>query len=316
MEQLAETDSGSRAITETEAAMARCGTTRFDWDKSGALFQREHKQLLLQKLHSLQEDIVKTVTERRVELDILHRRARGQKAAQIFLTQLKNRWSRLDRLVKTYNEELRYKGQQFEELQNLAFLDVARLKQDGIDYDEIWALDRLMCNEDWAIYDYVRVGIDSLFVLDRVAEEQRRIRAQMNRMLDWIQRTISGLESYLESNTQALCNQLILHRVRIIANLRHAVQNLHVEFVTNEDRQQLNDLYNRAAHFLSSTFGLDSTAGSTADNLENDAEEDEDSEDEYATESGDQHLGAVLSNEVDREESLDDMVRSEEGDDI
>jgi hypothetical protein len=106
-------------------------------------------------------------------------------------------------------------------------------------------------------------------------------------MLDWIQRTIFGLESYQESNTQALCNQLILHRVGIIANLRPAVQNLHVEFVTNEDRQQLNGLYNRAADILSSTIGLDSTAGGTADNLENDAEEDEDSEDEYATESGD-----------------------------
>jgi hypothetical protein len=64
------------------------------------------------------------------------------------------------------------------------------------------------------------------------------------------------------------------------------------------------------------TFGLDFTAGSTADNLENDAEEDEEYEDEHATKSGDKHLGSVLSNEVDREESLDDMVRSEEGDDI
>jgi hypothetical protein len=34
----------------------------------------------------------------------------------------------------------------------------------------------------------------------------------------------------------------------MIVSLQHGVQNVrNVEFITNEDRQQLNDLYNRAA---------------------------------------------------------------------
>jgi hypothetical protein len=71
-----------------------------------ALYQRSQRRLCILRLQKLQTDIVKSVTERRVELEVLHRRVRGQHMARRFLGMINARWKPLDNLVAAYNAEV------------------------------------------------------------------------------------------------------------------------------------------------------------------------------------------------------------------
>jgi hypothetical protein len=67
---------------------------------------KSQREVALELLYTLQSAIVKVITERNTELDILHRRVRGQKQAKKFIVQLNNRWKQLVNFVKKYNVEV------------------------------------------------------------------------------------------------------------------------------------------------------------------------------------------------------------------
>jgi len=79
--------------------------------------------------------------------------------AKHFMRRINSRWAPLDRLVATYNQEVT-KAQYADRLRPL---DVNQLKEAGVDLadGEIWDIERLMSNSDWAVYDYIREGIDA-----------------------------------------------------------------------------------------------------------------------------------------------------------
>jgi len=90
----------------------------------------------------LQREIVKQVTEHRVELDVLHHRVQSGKMARTFINRLNRQWKPVKWLVSNYNIQVAKPVFQAK----LSPLALRALKDDGIgDYDgEIWDIDRLM----------------------------------------------------------------------------------------------------------------------------------------------------------------------------
>jgi hypothetical protein len=84
-----------------------------------ALSQRSQRRICLSRLQKLQTDIVKTVTERRVELEVLHRRVRGQLMARRFLGTINTRWKPLNNLVAAYNAEVQRYNKHVDKLLNV-----------------------------------------------------------------------------------------------------------------------------------------------------------------------------------------------------
>jgi hypothetical protein len=94
-EELLETPEGATAVAKTQSLLEELGFSREDWGAETALYQRSQRRVCLSRLQKLQTDIVKTVTERRVELEVLHRRVRGQSMARRFLGMINARWKPL-----------------------------------------------------------------------------------------------------------------------------------------------------------------------------------------------------------------------------
>jgi len=61
---------------------------------------------VITKVERLQLEIVKLVTERRVEMDVLHHRVQGGKMARTFINRLNSRCKPLELLVAKYNLEV------------------------------------------------------------------------------------------------------------------------------------------------------------------------------------------------------------------
>jgi len=141
-------------------------------------------------------EIVKLVTERRVEVDVLHHRAQGGKMARTFINRLNRRWKPLERLVSRYNLSISkpiFEGR-------LSPLSPPALKDDGIaDHDgEIWDIERMMCNSDWAVHRVVREGIEAQHRLERAKEEQITLLLHIRRVCRWAVRQAEVLLQILE----------------------------------------------------------------------------------------------------------------------
>jgi hypothetical protein len=78
--------------------------------RNGKLFLGHQWTHALKQLRYLQTELIKIVTERRVEVDVLHKRVRGHKKARKIIAQINERWKQLDNLVKKYNAEIRKVG--------------------------------------------------------------------------------------------------------------------------------------------------------------------------------------------------------------
>jgi len=144
----------------------------------------------------LQREIVKQVTEHRVELDVLHHRVQSGIMARTFINRLNRRWKLLERLVSKYNIQVAkpvFQGR-------LSPLSLRALKDDGIgDYDgEIWDIDRLMCSSDWAVHKFVREGIEAQHRIKRAEEEQAKLLLQIHRVCRWAIRQSEVLLQILE----------------------------------------------------------------------------------------------------------------------
>jgi hypothetical protein len=155
-----------------------------------ALSQRSQRRICLSRLQKLQTDIVKTVTERRVELEVLHRRVHGQLMARRFLGTINTRWKPLNNLVAAYNAEVQRYNNHVDpdgavRLRPVSHSDLREVGIDDAD-GEIWDVERLLCNADWAVHNFVRRGIDARFRLLRVAEERKFLLLHAERILKWL----------------------------------------------------------------------------------------------------------------------------------
>jgi hypothetical protein len=185
---------------KTDGLMDVWGTTMREWCRDGAVYQRHLQRAVLVKLHTLQFKIIQTVAERTAELSILHRRVRGLHNSHRFVAALNSRWKQLESQVAAYNEEL----SSLDHLDlGLRPLIVSELKKNGLDAEEIWDVDRAMCNSDWAVYDYVREGIEATFVLRRCKEEAVRLKLHCERVVNWLKWRVRGMLSALEQRPES-----------------------------------------------------------------------------------------------------------------
>jgi len=180
---------GRSLLSKMERLLQKTKTNRANWVPNHERYQRSKKRVTLDEVQKIQLEIVRIITERQVETDILHRRAQhganlGGSMEKHFVRRINSRWAPLDRLVSTYNQEVT-KAQYADRLRAL---DVNRLKEAGVDLadGEIWDIERLMSNSDWAVYDYIREGIDMQSRLDRVKEEHARLLLHTKRLVRWL----------------------------------------------------------------------------------------------------------------------------------
>ena len=200
-------------------------------------------------MHKIQAAIVKVVTERMLELDILHHRTRGHKQAKKALAAINSRWRRLDRLVNQYNQEVRRINSESEmreiaepELREICACD---LRERGIECDEVWDVDRMSSRSDWAKYHFVREGIESCFLLKRVVEERERLQLHVRRMSRWVLRQSKVLLEILDLASSVMIPHdaikvLLLHRDKVAANL---LEIKHQELLSFESREELGGRY-------------------------------------------------------------------------
>jgi hypothetical protein len=116
--------------------------------------------------------------------------------ARRFINRLNSRWKPLERLVSEYNAEVAepvFQGR-------LSPLSLRALKEDGIgDHDgEIWDVERLMCNSDWAVHKFVRVGIEAQHRIKRANEEKATLVLHIHRVCRWAVRQAEVLLQILE----------------------------------------------------------------------------------------------------------------------
>jgi hypothetical protein len=191
---------GYDTAAKTDALMDAWETSLAEWSRDGEVYQRHLQSTGLAKLHVLQFKIIQTITERAAENAILHRRVRGLRKSHRFIVALNSRWKQLETQVASYNQELDSLAHLGLELRRLS---IAELKKQGLDAVEIWDIDRALCHSDWAVYDYVREGIEAVFVLRRCEEEEPRLKLHCERVVSWLKWRIHGMISALEQEPES-----------------------------------------------------------------------------------------------------------------
>ena len=228
LEELATTAEGSELNARIQTLLDRTNTTRNEWAKDGVLYTQCRRNSALKKLHKIQATIVRVVTERTLELEILHHRTRGHKQAKKAITAINSRWRQLDRLVNNYNQEARRinSGRQDLGIGDLELREVNSqdIRERGIECDEVWDVDRMLSRSDWARYHFVREGIEACFLLKRVIEERERLQLHLKRVCRWLLRQCRVLMNILEPASivtipHDAIKVLLLHRDKVASNL-------------------------------------------------------------------------------------------------
>jgi hypothetical protein len=150
LEELRQYPEGAAVATEISDLLEERGETREQWHRWGSKYMKAQREVALESLYTLQSSIVKVITERNAELDILHRRVRGQKQAKKFIVQLNNRWKQLVNFVKKYNVEVS-KIQAFElpeKQARIRRLVASDLRERGLECEELWDVDRMLTTDD------------------------------------------------------------------------------------------------------------------------------------------------------------------------
>jgi hypothetical protein len=225
---------GMEAAAKTDLLLLEHGSRIEDWHPDGDAYKKNKRRDVLKTLHSLQSKLIHVITEREAEQSILHRRVRGQKNAKKFLVAINSRWQQLDSLVTAYNAEL---ARLPDEGLNLRPLNAKAIRKDGLDHTEIWDVDRLLSSSDWAVYDYVREGIEALFRLRRSAEERNRLHLHSKRTTNWLVHQMEVLLKDTATPVPVLV-ELVLHRTKII----HSLLKMKGPILDPEDRQKLTGL--------------------------------------------------------------------------
>lgn len=239
-------EKGREAIALTDQLLRRIGSSRADpkWHVGGEQYIDFERRSAQRVLHILQSKIVHCITEREAELSVLQRRT-GLAESQKFLTALNGRWKALEQLVKNYNKEV-VKFNRTSPNRTLRLLDAAVLKSRGLDSDEIWEIDLLMSRSDWAVYDFVRQGIEAVCRLQRVAEERSLLRLHCTRMVGWLSRQLEILLPEAELRHERLTRCMVLHRYKVIVSLLA----MKSPVASDQDRDVLWDLRRRIETLL------------------------------------------------------------------
>jgi hypothetical protein len=97
-----------------------------------------------------------------------------------------------------------------------------------------------MARGDWAVYGFVRAGIEARARLQRVKEERTQLRLHAQRLVHWIHRRLAVLLAVLnEPDSQRFGNNLktiIIHHYRVIKSLLKADQKAGHAHLLPEDR--------------------------------------------------------------------------------
>jgi hypothetical protein len=254
----------------------------------------------------LQLEIVKHVTEHRIELDVLHHHVQSGKMARTFVNRLNRRWKPLERLVSKYNIQVAkpvFQGR-------LGSLSLRALKDDGIgDYDgEIWDIDRLMCNSDWAVHKFVREGIEAQHRIIRATEEEAKLVLQIHRVCRWAVRQSEVLLRILEQHAYPACvgytrtclELLLFSRFRTVQSMLDRANSFRLDI---GDHEQLLDVEGRIRTVLAAVQvdgeeeGPREPAGVDQDEDEDEPEgedEDEDGDDIAEEEMGEVVMRALV----------------------
>jgi len=171
----------------------------------------------LKQLHYLQAELIEIVRERRVEVDVLHKRVRGHKKAKKIIAKINGRWKQLNNLGKKYKAEIRKVGDA-----NLRQLSAKHIRVNGIENDEIGDIGMLMSNSDWAVFQFVGDGILWYFVQQRVVEERRMQQLHAQRLIKWLKHQVDVLLNLLHYKMRMDSHhlkQLLLHCFRNMCSL-------------------------------------------------------------------------------------------------
>jgi hypothetical protein len=100
------------------------------------------------------------------------------------------RWKPVDNLVTAYNAEVERYNQRVDPdgpvwLRPLSHRDLREVGIDNAD-GEIWDVERLLCDADWAVHRFVRRSIQTRFRLQRVVEERKFLLLHVDRIVRWV----------------------------------------------------------------------------------------------------------------------------------
>jgi len=101
-------------------------------------------------------------------------------------------------------------------------LSAKDIRENGIENDEIWDIERLMSNSDWAVYQYVTDGIGWYFVQQRVVEERRMLQLHAQMRIKWLKHQGYVLLNLLHHEMRMTSHhfkELLVHRFRIMRSL-------------------------------------------------------------------------------------------------
>ncbi|KAF8542334.1 hypothetical protein BDD12DRAFT_876814 [Trichophaea hybrida] len=88
LEALSQPAEGGVVAAKQSLLMEKTNTTREDWAQDGELYQQCRRSVALKKIRSIQTQIIQVITDRTIELDILHRRTRAHKQAKKVITRI------------------------------------------------------------------------------------------------------------------------------------------------------------------------------------------------------------------------------------
>jgi hypothetical protein len=262
-EQLQNTREGAAVVRRTLGLLEQAGSTREDWYPDGELYRRSERRVKLTRLQQLQTEIIRTVTERRVELDVLHRCVSGGKMAKKFIGQINGRWKALDKLVNDYNVQVDRYNKEADGDAPLRTLSAYDLREHGVDNadGEVWDLERLMSNSDWAVHDIVRQGIDARFRRQRAVEEEDRLLLNVERICRWLaQRTevlFRALQSDLSTAMKKLVRIQLLHRDKVALSFLRMVRKHGNLMMTAMQLRHLEELHERIVGVLGTPLEYD-----------------------------------------------------------
>jgi hypothetical protein len=169
--------------------------------------------------------------------------------ARTFVNRLNRRWKPLERLVSRYKISISkpiFEGR-------LSPLSLQALKDDGIanHESEIWDIERLMCNSDWAVHRFVREGIEAQHRLERAKEEQITLLLHIRRVCRWAIRQAEVLLQILEErpavascagSSRKWLEQLLFSRLRTVLSMLDRANSFRLEI---GEQQQLHTVERR-----------------------------------------------------------------------
>lgn len=153
------------------------------------------RDIRTRKVRVAQRRVVHILVNSSVELAEVERCTRGMRNAEDFMRALRGRGKKLDGAVERFNREVRalppgYQGR-------TRLLDVKLLRQEGLNHDALWDVDRSKVAQDWARFPQVRLGIEAMHRKKRAAEEVMRCSLQLARHCKWIIETAAGIMAYM-----------------------------------------------------------------------------------------------------------------------